>query len=413
MVLSQSLLRFAAGRPHPFVIADAGSTQIRLAVEQELRRRGWPLAITPASASMLITCGDDLADIVPFVERTWSAIGEPRVRVAVAAGADAPAALRAGQRALTSRLVGPTPMLPVHQEPERIPADSHRHRNDDDHQQTHNGAHREHDMAGMEMPAGLPLPDRAEDRDGLKLDRLQVPLGPLLAHWPAGLVIQTKLQGDVIQQVEVEALTGAKTSEPPFWNEPWLRAAAGEPVSRGSCQRRLAAAHLDSLGRLLAVAGWDDAASHAQRLRDDLLSGVSAGQARRDGTRLARRLRRARTLHWLTNRLGLLTEPEAASAGVTGPALRSAGDVTARWTCWLEETANAIPQIDDPSLFKSRDIEGPRGRLDRRAPPSAALLAVLPRLLEGCELASARLIVASLDPDLDELRYGGWRMAGV
>jgi hypothetical protein len=35
--------------------------------------------------------------------------------------------------------------------------------------------------------------------------------------------------------------------------------------------------------------------------------------------------------------------------------------------------------------------------------PSAALLAVLPGLLVGAELAAARLIVASIDPDLDQV----------
>jgi len=51
-------------------------------------------------------------------------------------------------------------------------------------------------------------------------------------------------------------------------------------------------------------------------------------------------------------------------------------------------------------------LAAPRGRAGGGQVPSAVLLAVLPRLLAGAEFAAARLIVASLDPDLDELPAG-------
>ncbi|MEU6141118.1 hypothetical protein ABZ848_12230 [Streptomyces sp. NPDC047081] len=38
-------------------------------------------------------------------------------------------------------------------------------------------------------------------------------------------------------------------------------------------------------------------------------------------------------------------------------------------------------------------------------PSSRALLDVLPGLLRGAEFACARIVVASLDPDLDELHH--------
>ena len=47
------------------------------------------------------------------------------------------------------------------------------------------GGHGGH--GGMEMPGGLPMAGQGEDRDGLTLDRLHVPLGPLLSDWPTGL----------------------------------------------------------------------------------------------------------------------------------------------------------------------------------------------------------------------------------
>jgi hypothetical protein len=264
----------------------------------------------------------------------------------------------------------------------------------------------------MSMPAGLAMADRAPDRDGLKLDQLHVPLGPILPDWPAGLILHTILQGDVIQQAEVEVVdagVAGESSPPgslPFWDEPWLRALAGERVTRGAAARRRAAAHLDSLGRLLAVAGWVDAALATRRLRDDLLAGLDPPAASARFTRLARRLRRSRILRWLTNRLGVLDPGLAAAHGLAGPAGRATGDVTARWLGWLQETAAALDGAgaDDP-LAAEGGWEGPRGPLGRGAASSRALLELLPGLVVGAELAGARLIVASLDPDTDELMH--------
>jgi len=256
----------------------------------------------------------------------------------------------------------------------------------------------------MAMPAGLAMAERADDRDGLKLDQLQVALGPVLADWPAALVVRTALQGDVIQQVEVATLTSTTVSDGfPFWDEPWLRAAAGEAVTRGEAARRRAASHLDSLGRLLAVAGWEEAALTARRLRDLLLAGAPSARLLPPAARLAQRLERSRTLRWLTGSLGILEAEAATAAGVTGPALRANGDVTARWRRWLVECNEALGQVDDRAPLAAAEREGPRGRLDGPTLPSRPLLAVVPQLLAGAELAAARLIVASLDPDLDEL----------
>ncbi|NEE25830.1 hypothetical protein G3M53_10200, partial [Streptomyces sp. SID7982] len=81
--------------------------------------------------------------------------------------------------------------------------------------------------------SGLPLAERADDRDGLRLDRLHVPFGPVLPDWPVGLVLRLTLQGDVVQEVTgVEVVEAAPAPRPPFWDEPWRQAAAGAPVSR-------------------------------------------------------------------------------------------------------------------------------------------------------------------------------------
>ncbi|WP_228717253.1 hypothetical protein [Allosaccharopolyspora coralli] len=249
------------------------------------------------------------------------------------------------------------------------------------------------------------MADRGPDRDGLMLDQLHVPLGPVLPDWPAGLVLHTTLQGDVLQEARVEVVR-EHGYVADFWNEPWRRAAAGESVTVGEAARRRVAAHLDSLARLLAVAGWEDAALRARRTRDEVLAGSPTEVTARQVHRLARRLRRSRTLRWLTDGLGILPAAVAEAAGVTGPALmacRAGGDVRARWQAWLDEVEQSVLGIDDTAPWAVLDA-GPRGRVGA-AGGSAALLEVLPELVEGAELAGARLIVASLDPDLAELDH--------
>ncbi|MFI7679435.1 hypothetical protein [Actinophytocola sp. NPDC049390] len=194
------------------------------------------------------------------------------------------------------------------------------------------GGH-DHHMAGMEMPGGVAMADRAEDRDGLTLDQLHVPLGPALPLWPAGLIVHTRLQGDVIQQASVELLAAHHDT---FWSH--------HPVAR----------RLDSCYRLLALAGWEDAATTAQRLRDEVLAGHSP-----DVRRWAARVRRSRTLRWLLSGVGV------TSAG---------DDALDRLHRWLDTTT------EQPGTQWTVDA--------------------LPALLEGAELATARLIVASLDLEL-------------
>jgi hypothetical protein len=83
--------------------------------------------------------------------------------------------------------------------------------------------------------------------------------------------------------------------------------------------------------------------------------------------------------------------------------LRADGDVTARYRQWLAEVVDDVGRLDDATPLNSTDNAGPRGRLDSERPPSVALVEVLAQLVVGAELAAARLIVASLDPDIDEL----------
>jgi hypothetical protein len=251
---------------------------------------------------------------------------------------------------------------------------------------------------------GVPMADRADDRDGLRLDRLHVPLGPALVDWPAGLVLRLALQGDVLQQVGVESAVPASPRQP-FWDEPWFRVLAGRPVTRGETARRLCAAHLDSLGRFFAVAGWGDMAARARRARDGALAGVDSAELTALVCHLIRRAEGSRALRWLTAGLGPLDAEHARRLGISGPALVADGDVHSRMRVWLDVVGRCAAVCDDTALVDAAEAVGPRGRVGGATPPSQSLLDALPELLEGTEFAGARLIVASLDPDLDQLAY--------
>jgi hypothetical protein len=94
---------------------------------------------------------------------------------------------------------------------------------------------------------------------------------------------------------------------------------------------------------------------------------------------------------------------DGAATGAGGPALHAAGDVTDRYRRWCAELAEAAAALDDGTPLGAAGPRPPRGPLDDARTPAAGLLAALPGLLDGAELAAARLIIASLDPDLDEL----------
>ncbi|MDR7300025.1 hypothetical protein [Haloactinomyces albus] len=401
MGLTGSLLRFGAGRPHVLLACVPGGTAERLAVEAELRRRGWPDAVSPADADILVLTGPIGARLTPMVDRLWRQVPKPRVFVHGLGAVAASEVLDDARRRLaeggdTGEVIG------SEEQDSNVPGDDHRSGEPDD-----EGGHGDeggHDHGhGMEMPGGLSMAGRGPDRDGLQLDRLHVPLGPLLPDWPAGLRVQLTLQGDVVQEAQVDVLRGNGVDED-FWNEPWRRAAAGQEATRGEGIRRCVAAYLDGLAKLLRVAGWSDPAVGAGRLRDEVLAGARADQVTPRLRLLARRLRRARTLRWLTDGLGSLSAGRAEEAGVTGPVLRashSGGDVTARWQAWLAEIERTLPAIDDPAALPAEEALV-QGSFDED-PRSASVLAVLPELLEGVELAAARLIVASLDPDVTAL----------
>ncbi|WP_157246222.1 hypothetical protein [Nonomuraea typhae] len=384
------LLRRAAFRPPLLVVAGPYGTRVRLLVEAA----GWPMARSPASAGVLVTCGADGAP-AEAAGVVWADMAGPRARVVLgcdATGAQVRVALEGAREALAGWDAGADPgigWVPAQDHPGMSGEQGHGcgagMPDEDEHGS--DGGHQHH----MGSPGGLPMAGRGPDRDGLTLDRLHVPLGPVLADWPDGLVVETVMQGDVVQEARVKLLdtTGCRDAWS-FWDAPWLAAAAGEPVTRDAAERRRAAAHLDSLGRFLSVAGWPAAAGTARHLRDRLLwsggpdAGLVAGYAR-----FARRVGRSRVLAWMTRGIGPL-EPAAG------------GDVLGRVHHWLAATGAALGHLGDRTPLAG-DL-GPRGPVGRgRSGWSATALDALPGLLAGAELGAARLIVAALDPDLAQL----------
>lgn len=405
MDVTARLLRFAAGRPHPLIVAVPGETAARLAAEAEVRRRAWPEAISPAGADLLVVAGEPGPRLRAAIEEVWAAMPGPRARVFVREGVALPAALSRGQQTLmdvagqrADAAARGEPAQPGHEDRGTVSqqggVDEHDgHGDTEDSAHVHGGT----DQGEMELPAGLPMADRADDRDGLKLDQLHVPLGPVLPEWPAGLAVRLTLQGDVVQQADVETYVELDRPPAPFWNEPWLHAGSGRTVSRGEAARRRCAAYLDSLARLLGVAGWAAAAMKVRGVRDDLLAGTPAPEIGRRLRTLLRRVGGSRTLRWSTNGIGIV----APGSDLSSPdeAWRIGGDVTARWERWLRGAVAAVPDLDDSRPLSASDA----ARLGEDARLSRDRLNLLPRLLQGTELAAARLIVASLDPDLDAL----------
>ncbi|MEV4096380.1 hypothetical protein [Streptosporangium saharense] len=351
MGLSGWLAGLAATCPRPMVVTAPHGTRSRLLVEAELSRRGWRHAGAPAETGLLVVCGTPADALNRAVEVVWTTVPAPGELVRLRGDAP-PERVAAALDEAVVRLARP-----------RSPG------------------------TDIDGTTDVPMAERGPDRDGLTLDRLHLPLGPVLTDWPAGLVVETVLQGDVIQRARVEVAEGLGGER--FWDAPWLAALEGHDVTRGEAARRLAASHLDSLGRLLAVAGWPGASARARRLRDRLLWERRNQQVGRDLLSLARAVRRSRTLGWVLRDLPSAQDP-------------APGGLLRRVDTWLDRTDLALRDLDDGRPLD--DDQGPRGPVGGE--PSRGLLAVLPELVTGADLAAARLVVAGLDPDLDQLRGG-------
>jgi hypothetical protein len=349
----------AAQRPRVLQVAVPGFARTRMNVEAALDVQGWPPATAPAGADLLVVAGPASGELAEVVDRLWAQMPGPRSRLVVRAdrGRDM---IVAELRATAERLAT------------GAQAEQARERGD----VWGAGPAGDGDMGGMggmEMPAGLGMADRADDRDGLKLDVLHVPLGPVLPYWPAGLVVDAVLQGDVVQEA-ASRLVGTDPVQG-FYAE----AHAGHAgVAR----------ELDGLARLLALVGWSAAAARMRALRDVLLTDTAddatAEEVGRQLRRLGARLTRSRSLRWATAGRGLVPDGDTDRRGLPR---RFSGDAMARWQARLDmaQAALAGETLDSPVV------------------DPAVLLAAAVDAMVGHELSAARVILASFDPDTDAL----------
>ena len=332
MGLIDLLTRAAAARAHVLVAEAPGALAARVALERELDRRGWCLAESVADADVLVVVGEPGEDLAAVIDHVWAQLSEPRVRIQVRNAAEASERLdeaHAQLGGLARRLTGPDLRAGF------TPATASSNDDDDD------------DDDEM-MPDGIALAEGAEDRDGLEMDELHLPMGPVLAHWPAGLVLRVTLHGDIVSAAEVERLP----AEP-----------SPVPETDGAATR--AARLLDAAASVLTLAGAPAEAGRARRLRDGCLDRDVDG---REVARLGERVGRLRVLRW-------------SLAGLTVTGSHGGSEQLHDRLVGLFERAAA-------------ELHGePGGRV------GVGLLA-LPELVRGLELSALRLWVAALGPDL-------------
>ena len=306
------LRRLAARRPHVLTIAPAPLSdevlRLRLAVEAELSRRRWPVADSPADADVVLVAGTPGPRLAAVVEAVWATVPAPRVRVAVTAPGEIGPALDEVQGRLARGERGASRTSDVSEVPSLTPA-----------------------MAGL----------ADDDRDGLLLDAVHVALGPVLPHWPSGLVVHATLAGDLVTDAHAEVLDAPAT------------VGAG---SRGRSPLGPDRTRLDVLTRLLALAGAEHLAEGARDLRD-------RDPAPGELTAFGRRIARHRPLRWATRVIPLVGDP--------------VGERT------VTDRVVALGRALGTSLAPP-----PRPTADKAA-----------RTLIGLELGAARLALAAMDPD--------------
>ncbi|WP_417233651.1 hypothetical protein [Arthrobacter sp.] len=402
MGLNTWINRMATSRAHVLVVGIPGHSLLRMQVEAAITTRGWVLAHAPADADALLVCGHAPEPYPGLIEGLWNQVPGPRCRVSVASAEAVDAALDSipdllGDRQAQAADSATRPKSPDdtatadqqardnghdgghhHAEPENQaegtghpetgePAATAHHQGHDhagkDDRAHDDGRGGEADMGDMDMddmdmdmsgPAGIPLAGGDDnDRDGLEMDITHLSLGPVLPHWPAGLVVRCTLHGDIIAEAAIETL-------PPGSVDAATLAGPSSSVSR-AVELSDAAAHL------LSIAGWEPVAAKVRRLRDELLGGQRPVELVARGlTRTTVQVARSRTLRW-----SLRGTP--ALGGVKAHA---------RLLGWLRTAAALL-------------APGPAGVDD---PGSRFTLDEVREALIGQELATARLVMACIEP---------------
>ncbi|MDN5761588.1 MAG: hypothetical protein L0H41_04655 [Microlunatus sp.] len=357
MGMTSALGRLASRSLHVLLVETPGAFELRAAVERSCRERGWPLAVSPTDADVVLICGRDGDALGEAVDAVWRQVPGPRARGEIRSPSEVEATLDRLAAVVTGWRPEQDPIADIGAGRANDAGNGHddHHAPDDgtdDH--TDDESDEEMDMSG---PGGIPLASGAEDRDGLEMDQLHLRLGPVLPCWPAGLAVWCSLQGDVVTEIEVETA----------------------PVGQVSPHPSVAAAvRLDAAGQLLRLAGADDLATAAHRARDVLLADPTGPESELESesesanltASLRRRVERAWILRWSLRGLGVVEQVDAADHG---------------WSpIWVGDVWDRLLRLLEPMTEPFTPVQ-----LDEVA-------AALPLLLPGRELATARLVVASL-----------------
>lgn len=397
MGVNRMLARCAARRVHVLIAEVPGNWSLRVQVERRIAARRWRQADSPADADVLVVCGSPGPELADVIDRIWDQLPGPRVRVAV----DDPRTVDTVLAHAVEELVDGAPHRRDGRERAQSPeangqrggaasSENHEDHRHTDHDHTHHGDHHRmhheghaghgghmnhgghHHMGHGDMqmaPLGIALAEGGEDRDGLEMDVLHLRLGPVLRHWPAGLVLRCALQGDV--------LTGSQAWMVDEGHRHHERAAV--PSEKRAALR--ASQRCDHIADVLALAGWPRAVDVAREVRDTLLDAPHVGHAQPAVAKLVGALRRSRLLRWSLRGLTPLTAEDLRRHQL--PAAL-AGDTYDRLLAQAQELAGLV---SDPLADKQSGVDW------------TTRIGALPDLLDGAELATARLAVASFGID--------------
>ncbi len=256
MELTRRLLGIGFRRPRVLLVPAPGAAGVRMYAEDWLTGSGWPRAGSPAQADVLLVAGRPGPELAERIERVWEQLPGPRARSAATDPAEVEPGLLAARASLLDLAA-----------------------------QRHDAAQRgpqelSDAMGSMDMPGGLGMAESGEDRDGLGLDALHVELGPVLPYWPAGLVAELTVAGDVATHARLRYL-----------------ADAGDHAGDATEDLDPEVLALDRAVAVLRLAGsrW---AAPAQALRQRALAG-----AKPDTSELRRRMSRDRVLRWSLRQL--------------------------------------------------------------------------------------------------------------
>jgi hypothetical protein len=363
-------------------------------LEAELDRRGWAVALSPADADLLAVCGMPGEELRAACDFVWNQLPGPRARVNVTGSGSLSTLLneasahlgddsaqREDARSRSQNTVAEDSAPDAGEHDGMAPEEM-------DHGSMDHGM--DHGEMDMPMPGGIPLAEGGDDRDGLEMDFLTVPFGPVMPHWPAGLVVDCVLQGDVVVSAQarvleaVSAPTEVSTEEMTYLVEARLRII------------RLC----DHASQLLALAGWQTAAQNARRLRDDARWSADIAEHVAPLDRLRRRVERSVLLRWSLKGISLggisVGRPVGgtdalAEAGAATPADQAGVAIRDRLIGWLHEAAALAATSSDTRSPAAGDLD--------RAREARDLLGALPALLRGTELGTARLLIAGLGLD--------------